>query len=131
MATKTKKRPTKRTKKATRRRITHRRAPAASTNGKGPARTKTAPPDKFADNQPTLPAMEDTNERIPALDEACQLYFSAHDNIRSNREKSEEALGAVGELLHEHELLCYIKNGKKFYIEPGKEAVKVKKVRQQ
>lgn len=71
MATKTKKRPKARkaTKKVVRRRITPRGPAKASTNGKGPARTKTAPSDKFADNQPTLPTMEDTNERIPELDE--------------------------------------------------------------
>ncbi len=92
---------------------------------------KTVDGDQFAPDQQPLPTMEDVDERIESLDEECQQYFSARDSILSGREATEEALDHIGDLLRQHGLDCYILNGKKFYIEPAKATVKVKKVKQQ
>jgi hypothetical protein len=131
MATATK-RPKKQTKKLIAEPRTARAKKAAakpSTNGA--AKSKTAGPGKFAAEQEPLHSMEDVDLRYPALDEWCQRYFAAKDKILTGREGTEEALDKVGHLLREHELECYILNGKKFYIEPSKSSVKVKKVKQQ
>lgn len=85
--------------------------------------------DKFAPGQKSL--VEDADERVPEIEEQCQRYFSSRDSILSAKEEGEEALHKVGEMLHEHNLDCYILNGKKFCLEPSRETVKVKKVKQQ
>lgn len=110
---------------------TKRRKIVAQKPAKGKAKTKSAGPGKFAVQQKPLESMQDVDERIPALDEECQRYFANKDKIRSGREGQEESLDKIGDLLKEHELDCYILNGKKFYIEPSKSTVKVKKVKQQ
>lgn len=110
---------------------TKRRKPIAITKAKGKAKTKAAGPGKFDVSQKPLDTMQDVDERVPALDEECQKYFANKDKILSGREGQEESLDKIGDLLKEHNLDCYILNGKKFYIEPSKSTVKVKKVKQQ
>lgn len=105
--------------------------PAKSSSKNGRARTKPAGAGKFDAKQKPLDAMPDVDERIPALEEECQRYFAADDKVRNGRVQREESLEAVGKLLKKHELDCYIKHGRKFFFEPSREEVRVKKVKLQ
>jgi chorismate mutase len=85
---------------------------------------------EFAKNQPTLPEMEDVDERVDELDEVCQKVLadmakrsSLADEIADDKEKIEGLLG-------EHNLDCYIVSGRKFYISPAESRVKIEKVKQ-
>jgi hypothetical protein len=118
MATKTKKRAQRRTSSGKPRR----KAAKPSTNGE-----KTAGQGDFASEQ--QPLIPDADERIPELDEACQRVLAAKDQRKSAKADEDEALGEVADLIHKHNLTCYMLNGKKFYIEPGAESVKVVNVK--
>ena len=85
---------------------------------------------KATKNQPPLEGMEDADSRIPALEEQCQRILANRDKRRSLKEDIDEDLGTVGELLHKNELDLYIVAGNKFFVEPGRESVKIKKVNQ-
>lgn len=131
MATKTKKRPAKKvTKKAAvRRRITPRGPAKASTNGS--TRSVPAGAGKFDAKQKPLDVMPDIDEKIPALEDACQRYFAGVDKVQSGKQDVTDAKEEIGDLLKEHDLPCYIKNGRKFFFEPSREEIRVKKVKQQ
>ncbi len=84
----------------------------------------------FAANQPTIPGMEDVDERVPALEELCKTVLAdiaarsdLADSIAEGKEKIEKELG-------EHNLDCYIVSGRKFYISPSESRVKIEKVKQ-
>jgi hypothetical protein len=91
----------------------------------------TSGPGKFAAEQPPLAGMEDVDERIPALDEACQRAIANREKAKSAAQEFTEDLEKIGALLNENDLDCYIIVGKKFFIEPGEPHVKMLKVKQQ
>lgn len=111
---------------------TRRRKPVAKKEvKKGKTKTKAAGPGKFDVKQKPIDTMQDVDERVPALDEECQRYFAEKDKTISGREGQAESLDKIGDLLKEHNLDCYILNGKKFFFEASKATVKVKKVKNQ
>lgn len=85
---------------------------------------------KFAPDQPPIKGLEDVDERVKALDDECQAMLAARDKRISLKADIDDRKQKIAELLHEHDLECYIVAGNKFYIEPGVEAVKVAKVNQ-
>lgn len=74
---------------------------------------------KFATNQPAIKGMEDTDERIPALDDECQRYFAAKDKQATAKHDEELAAEKIGKMLHEHKLDLYVLNGKSFTWNPA------------
>ena len=99
----------------------------------GAAKTATASNglDVWNPRQNALDGMEDVDERIPALDELCNADQSDREKRKSLKDGMDARLQDIAAALHEHELDCYIVSGKKYYIEPGVESVKVVKVNQQ
>jgi len=104
---------------------------AATAGSNGSASIASAPADKFAPNQKPLDTMEDVDERIPALEEACQRVLADREKKNSLGESVREGLGEIGKLLKEHERECYIVAGKKFVPVAGQPTVKIFKVKQQ
>lgn len=84
----------------------------------------------FASNQPPIKGMEDTDERIPELEEACQAALMYDEQKKNAKKSKDEQYEKIGNLLNEHSLKLYILNGKKFYIEPGGPSVKCVNVKQ-
>lgn len=116
----------KKKKGTTRKRIS--RAEKPSSNGK--AKVKSAGPGKFDSKQPPLPEMADVDERIPELDQECEVYLAADEKRKSSKVDRDESAERIRELLKEHDLDCYIAKAKKFYEAPGAASLKVEKVRQ-
>ena len=85
---------------------------------------------KFSPDQPPITGMEDTDERVPELEEECQALLAERDKRSSLKISIDERKQNIGKMLHKHDLECYIVAGNKFFIEPGVEAVKVSKVNQ-
>lgn len=84
----------------------------------------------IAPNQPPIAGMEDTDERIPELEELCQSVLSMEEKRKSLKIDRDEALESIGDLLTKKDLNLYICNGQKFFVEPGSPQVKHKKVNQ-
>jgi hypothetical protein len=135
MATATKKRPAKKSvkKKAARKVVKKAPVPKAKSSAKpskNGAAVKSAGSEKFDPQQPPLVGMEDVDERIPALEEACQKAISNRGRKESASADFADDLESIGDLLEFHEMDCYICSGKKFFIEPGEPHVKMQKVKQ-
>lgn len=84
----------------------------------------------FAPNQPPIKGLEDTDERIPELEDLCQSVLAMEEKRKSLKLDRDEALESIGDLLSERDLNLYICNGQKFFVEPGSPTVKHKKVNQ-
>lgn len=121
-------------KKRTVKKATKRRGPVASRptkpakwegNGKKAGQSK-----KFAKEQPTIAGMEDVDERIPELDDACQRHEAAKDKQTIGKSEEREAATEITAGIKEHGLNLYLHQGRKFYIEPGSESLKVVQVKQ-
>ena len=136
MATATKKKPAKKSvkKKAARKVVKKAPVPKASAKPSKPSKNgaavKSAGATKFDPQQPPLVGMEDVDERIPALEEACQKAISNRGRKESASADFADDLESIGDLLEFHEMDCYICSGKKFFIEPGEPHVKMQKVKQ-
>jgi hypothetical protein len=126
MATATKKKPAKKSGKA-RRRVVASRAAKPSTNGKA---KKAGQSGKFAPNQPAIKGLEDTDERIAALDELCAAYVADDEKRKIAKVDRDTTAGKIMEVIKEKKLDLYIYQGKKFYVEPGAEGLKVVVVKQ-
>lgn len=117
--------------KKTARKIVKKVAKATPKPSKNGAAVKSAGPGKFAAEQPPLPAMEDVDERIPALDEVCRQVLADKAKYADVGQSISEGLEKVGDLLKENNLDCYIISGKKFVPVAGEPTVKIYKVKQQ
>ena len=73
--------------------------------------------------QPPLPAMEDVDERIPELDEVCDLVLSIEERRRLLKVELDGAYEDIGELIKEHSLEFCVLKGEKFFIKPAGERV--------
>lgn len=83
---------------------------------------------KFAPDQPPIKGLEDVDERVKELDEECQKMLAARDKRVLLKQEIDDQKQNIAQLLHKHDLDCYIVAGNKFFLEPGVEAVKVAKV---
>lgn len=99
-------------------------APVESTNGAAKVSRKRAG-SKFAPDQPTLPTpdMKKVDERIKALDDACQQVLSAEAKKLELATELRELNSTIGELLSKHGLGSYIINGEQFFKKPSGERV--------
>jgi len=105
--------------------------PASATNGKSASVEKVATPkNEPAPNQPALPGMEDTDERVPELEEICRKVLADKEKRSSLADSIADDLETIGKLLGENNLDCYIVSGRKFYISPAESHVKITKVKQ-
>lgn len=85
---------------------------------------------KFAADQPPIGGLEDTDLRIPELDELCKGVLANSEKRRGLKQDTDDFLEEIGKLLDENDLDCYIMQGEKFFIEPGVKSVKHKKIQQ-
>lgn len=77
-----------------------------------------------------MTGLEDTDERIPDLEEACHGVLAIKEQRKGLKEDLDGKLQTIEELLAQNQMDCYIVAGNKFYVEPGTPHVKVSKVNQ-
>lgn len=122
MATTTKKRPKKRVGSNKRSGPPRRKAMAStkpSANGKG----KVGGDRGHSPKQKLVAGMEDDDDRIPEVIAECEKAIAGEEKRKLGKKEKDAALGALGPLLHKHDLRLYKHKGKKFYLKPGVETV--------